>query len=423
VTDLPGESDTVFLSSRRARIRVNEPFGGLTPDTKEVDVLTGSGGGDCGIPFEPGEHYLVEASVDKDGVLHAGICSFTRKVEDAGVALRILREQRDGRPVSSLAGRIVRVDRSFGGLLGTRNTKPLANTLVRVRTEARTYETESDAEGLYAFYNLPPGKYEFALDLPRGTTLGSDKPQAPFGLGPPWGLCAERNIAVFSSGSIQGRVLDSLNKPVRQAFVCIIPADEDAIPKAQHLDCAFQKEDSFKFVNIWPGRYQLVVNPDDSRDPDFPYRKTFFPGVHERVAAGVVTVREGEQVSGVDIRLEQAFAQRHLSVRVTWADGRLIRDFVSVSAKGTADPAAKSDARQLDMKVSVAELSVLPDEPYEVEAELTCVYADERSIGPGATLRSNKIYLKPGDERTELLLTIPGLGCPEIAGKRPLTDQ
>ena len=166
----------------------------------------------------------------------------------------------------------------------------------------------------------------------------------------------------------------------------------------------------------------IVVNPDDSLDPKFPYRRTFFPGVHDRAAATTITVREGEQIKDADIRLEQQFAPRHLTARVIWADGRLIRDFVFVTAKGiNAD--AMSDARQPDLKASIVELSVLPNEPYEVEAELTCRYADERSVGPGAKLKSNKIHLASGDDQKELLLTIPATSCPEVAGRKLLTGQ
>lgn len=108
---------------------------------------------------------------------------------------------------------------------------------------------------------------------------------------------------------------------------------------------------------------------------------------------------------------------------MTWADGPLIRNFVFVTAKGTANPDAMSDARQPDLKTSVVELSVLPNEPYELEAELTCRYADERSVGPGAKLKSNKIHLAPGDDQNELQLTIPETSCPEVNGKKLLTDQ
>lgn len=426
VTDVPGTGDFAFLSSRRARIRVDEPFGGLAPDVREVDVYTGSGGGDCGIAFKAGEVYLIDAFVGKDGAAHAGICSSTQRMDAAGVLLRVLRQRRDGKPVPSLVGRAARYDRNFDGLLGTLAPKPQANLLVRVKAGERVYETQADADGLYAFYGLPSGQYEFAPDLPLGTTLswfiGSDKPPIPFELHA--GACEVRDMEVFASGAIHGRILDASGKPLGSAFAYIVPAGEKVLPKKAKLYWEYQgKQGFFKFVHIPPGEYLIVVNPDDSLDPTFPYRRTFFPGVHDRASAATITIREGEQIKDADIQLEQQFAPRHLTARVTWADGRLIRDSVFVTATGTAHPGAMSNVRQPDLKASVVEMSVLPNEPYEVEAELTCRYADERSVGPGAKLKSNKIYLAPGDDQKELLLTIPATSCPEVHVKELLTDQ
>jgi hypothetical protein len=426
VTDLPDTGDDVFLASRRARIRVDESFGGLSPDVHEVDVLTGAGGGDCGIPFRAGEVYLIDAFAGKDGLVHAGICGSTRRIDAAGVALRILRQRRDGQRVPSLAGQIAQYDRNFEGTLGTHDPMPLANVLVRVKADGKAYETRADSEGLYAFYDLPSGRYEFAPDLPPGATLswyiGSDKPLMPFQLNA--GACQERNIEVFPNGSIQGRIFDSSNKLLPHAFVYIVPADQKVLPERRQLYWESQgKEGYFKFVHIPPGKYLILVNPDDSRNPAFPYRRTFYQGVHDRASAAVITLRRGEQIKDVDIRLEQQFVPRHFTVRVAWADGRPIRGFVFVEAKATANPAAMSDTSQPDMKGSVVDLSIVPDEPYEVQATLTCRYADARSIGPGATLKSNKVYLAPGDDRKELLLTIAATACPKIREKRLLTDQ
>jgi len=92
-------------------------------------------------------------------------------------------------------------------------------------------------------------------------------------------------------------------------------------------------------------------------------------------------------------------------------------------AKGTVNADARSNTRQPDLKRSVVDLTVLPNEPYEVDAVLTCRYADEHSIGPGAKLASNKVFLKPGDDRREILLTIPAASCPEVPGKKSLTGQ
>jgi hypothetical protein len=231
-------------------------------------------------------------------------------------------------------------------------------------------------------------------------------------------------MEVFASGAIQGRILDASGKPLASAFAYIVPVVEKVLPKQGKLYWEYQgKQDFFKFVHIPPGEYLIVVNPDDSLDPKFPYRRTFFPGVHDRASAATITIRGGEQIKDADIRLEQQFAPRHLAVRVTWADGRLIQNFVFVTAKGTANPDAMSDTRQPDLKSSIIELGVLPNEPYEVEAELTCRYADERSVGPGAKLKSNKIHLAPGDDQKELLLTMPTTSCPEVNGKRLLTDK
>lgn len=426
VADLPSSGDDDFLTRRMARIRVDESFAGVPPQVREVDVLTGAGGGDCGIRFKAGEVYLIDAFVGEDGKFHAGICSSTRKIDEAGVALRILRQQRDGQHLPSLAGRIAQYDRNFDGPLGRHAPKSLPNTLVRVKAEdGRVYETRADADGLYAFFSLPPGRYRFAPDLPPGTTLswyfGSDEPLMPFELR---GGCQEENIDVFAVGSIQGRVLDSSNNLLPHAFVYIIPAEEKVLREERQMYWESQGERRFfKFVHIPPGRYLIVVNPDDSRNPDFPYARTFYPGVHEREAASVITVRPGEEVKDADIRLDQQFGPRHLTVRITWADGRVIKDLLSVEAKGTVNPSAMSHATQPDMKMSVVDLSILPNEPYEVGAELICVYADERSVGPGTTLKSNRVFIGPREDRTELSLTMPGTACPDIPGKTSLNEQ
>jgi hypothetical protein len=60
----------------------------------------------------------------------------------------------------------------------------------------------------------------------------------------------------------------------------------------------------FKFLHVPPGKFLILVNRDDMRDPLFPYPRTFYPGVRGRASAGTITVQAGEQVKGVVIRLE-----------------------------------------------------------------------------------------------------------------------
>jgi len=57
------------------RFEVTEPFIGMEGRGKQVEVLTGSGGGDCGFPFHCGHSYLVYAYQSQESQLATGICS------------------------------------------------------------------------------------------------------------------------------------------------------------------------------------------------------------------------------------------------------------------------------------------------------------------------------------------------------------
>ena len=196
------------------------------------------------------------------------------------------------------------------------------------------------------------------------------------------------------------------------------------MPKARELYWASQgKEGFFKFVHLPPGRYLLVVNSDDKQDPEFPYPRTFYPAVHDRDSAKVITLQGGEQLNDLDIRVKPQFTPRHLLVRVSWADGRLIKDHVYVDAQGTEHPQALAYTHQPDARASLVELSLVPNEPYKVYATVPCQYGDERSLGPGSGLKTSPVYLGAKDERTELTLAIPAMGCPKVAGKTVLTEQ
>lgn len=70
------------------RLRV-ERFWKGSP-TREVRIMTGRGGGDCGYHFEVGESYLVYAHGAGDGSLSTNICQRTARLSEASKDLRVL---------------------------------------------------------------------------------------------------------------------------------------------------------------------------------------------------------------------------------------------------------------------------------------------------------------------------------------------
>jgi len=68
---------------RTVRLQLGEVLNGVERDLKEVEVVTGMGGGDCGYGFQVGEAYVVYAYRNSEGRLSTGICSRTRPLKDA----------------------------------------------------------------------------------------------------------------------------------------------------------------------------------------------------------------------------------------------------------------------------------------------------------------------------------------------------
>ncbi|MFN7919461.1 MAG: hypothetical protein U0Q16_05150 [Bryobacteraceae bacterium] len=210
-------------------------------------------------------------------------------------------------------------------------------------------------------------------------------------------------------------MVDATNKPLPHAIVHIVPL-EVADLKERELYWEGQYKDkggSFKFVHIPPGSYLLVVNPEDERYPAFPYQRTFYPGVGDRAVAQTITIGEGEQMKDMNIVVAPEF-RRRVTVRVTWADGRLIEDFVYVEVKGVDNPAAMAHTDRPNLKESIVQLSLIPGESYTVSSELVCLYDRGTS-----KLRSDPAYLSPKDDRTELSLTIPATACPAAPQRTP----
>src|SRR5438128_2379208 len=60
---------------RVVRMQVREVLSGIAAGQKEIDIVTGLGGGDCGYPFQPGMDYFVYVFKNAEGQLETSICS------------------------------------------------------------------------------------------------------------------------------------------------------------------------------------------------------------------------------------------------------------------------------------------------------------------------------------------------------------
>lgn len=145
-------------------------YRGQAPD--KVVVLTGIGLGDCGFDFETGKQYLVYGDrIDRD-YLFTSICSGTSPLEEAGPALRFLREEKptsdDLMDVESYQAKFLPqwTGTACGhiAMLGDRPLDRASVEMTQIRDEPLppkqfADENGSKEDGSFCIRDISPGKY------------------------------------------------------------------------------------------------------------------------------------------------------------------------------------------------------------------------------------------------------------------------
>lgn len=167
----PQQPPSPFIA-KRIRFEIHERLAG--PEPSPTDVTTSySGHGGCGIPFQPGERYLVVAHLNK-GVWSTDTCSGTTTAATASRSLAFLRAKLRGEPIApSLHGLVFAYTRKDVRSI------PDPDLEIRLR-DLRTGEvqqTRTGPHGRFFFDNLKPRRYE--VDLPPGSGWTGIVEEAP----------------------------------------------------------------------------------------------------------------------------------------------------------------------------------------------------------------------------------------------------
>jgi len=135
--------------------------------SKTVEVVTGSGGSDCGYDFRMGEHYLVYAYPHpQSGKLYTGICQRTRPISDAGDDLDYLSKKDDPSHGAGIEGTIEELKRD--SRYETRVVGFMAGISVLVQGKSGHWTTLSQNDGRFRLWGLQPGRYRITPALGKG---------------------------------------------------------------------------------------------------------------------------------------------------------------------------------------------------------------------------------------------------------------
>jgi hypothetical protein len=74
------------------RLYAGDVLTGVEASQKEIEILTGDGGGDCGYRFQVGIEYVIYAYKNSAGRLETGICTRTRTLAEAAEDVKYIRK-------------------------------------------------------------------------------------------------------------------------------------------------------------------------------------------------------------------------------------------------------------------------------------------------------------------------------------------
>ena len=292
----------------------------------EVEINSGTGGGDCGYWFQRNETYVVYAYRNSEsGALSTSICTRTSHVSDADEDLTYLRALKNASTGGgTLYGKLERIigDLEYGP---SEEGPPMSGVKVVISGEGRTLETTTNAKGEFKATGLPPGDYDAFPELPSNLgAISNQDEKGPFGLFTGRRKlklsdhsCAELNFIIQFNGTVSGVVLDAEGKPAKEVQLNLVPGDNGDKEQWTWTN----GEGRYEFRMVQPGSYLLGFNLRWVPDKDDPYPKTYYPGVKTRSEAALITIGEGERLKGYDMTLPPKLTEREVTATVVWPNG------------------------------------------------------------------------------------------------------
>jgi len=305
-------------------MQVTEVLSGIAAGQKEIEIVTGLGGGDCGYPFQAGIDYFVYAFKNAEGRLETGICSGSQPLTEAAQDLRYLRAMA-GVPSTGE----MRVRTRYPGFPGG------PGVTIAAEREGFRYRAQTDAAGDAVFTDLPPGEYAIHAES-DGDLLDDPKVQ----------LYAKgcQDVTLFRALRISGHIMNRDGTPASRVEVELRSTSQTAVDGHTTTPDGY-----YEFRVVRPGEYYLGINLNHTPTRDTPYPRWFYPGTENQAAAAIINFSGKPDSRTYDFTLPDRQDERVIEGIVLTSEGRpmprapvtVYDSAESVVAFGVADNAGR----------------------------------------------------------------------------------
>jgi hypothetical protein len=423
----PGTAKEARYVEQTAVALVEEAFKGARVGD-EIVFKQPSG---CAPKFEPGARDLFYAHYSKESkTWEVYGCNRGSDLEGAADDLLYLRAL----PLSAERNRVSGVLMHYedGPEKGFSLVERLAGVKVRIKGKDKTYETTTDANGVYELYDLPRGKYTIEPELPFGLKVYFPMQFGPGAEGPGVTVeltektCAGSDFIVSSDNTVGGRVLGPGGVPLPGACVELLAVGKSEPRDGGRIFDCTDEEGRYRLERVPPGRYRIAANDDGKLSGAEPFPMVFYPGTFEREKASVVTVGRGDSRADYDVAVPSLHPTVNVSGVLLYSDGRPAADVSVTFETRQTDARYERAAHATTDDAGRFTLTLLKGVPgrlyadfsvYEGKFEQTCpemkklIEKGANKLG-AATLLTNSVAVETDRDAGDLRLVFPVPFCP-----------